>query len=94
MRRDGHPHFRHGVGIACGLAIGAALLAAVGLALTYDGHCGGYFPGLAGPHPCSRWQYLAGDGPAIALVMGVSDWPLLLLLALPPAIGWWLDRRV
>ena len=86
-------HWRRGLKVTVGLALGLAALALAVVARSYDGHCGGYFPGLAAPRPCSRWEFVSGDGPAILLVLAVSDWPLLLLLALPPAVGWWLDRR-
>lgn len=84
-------HFRRGIAVTGGLALGLAMLALALLLASHDGRCGGYFPGLSAPRPCSRWDFVAADGPAIVLVLGADYWPLL--LALPPAIGRWRDRR-
>lgn len=60
-------HFRRGVAVTGGLALGLAVLAVAVLLASYDGRCGGFFPGLSAPRPCSRWEFVAADGPAIGL---------------------------
>ena len=86
-------HLRRGLAIAAALALALVAVAVAAVAGAYDGRCGGYFPGLSAPRPCSLGEYLAGDLPALLLLLGASYWPCLLLVALPPAIGWWRDRR-
>ena len=86
-------HGRRALRLALVVVAALVVVGVAGLALSYDGRCGGYFPGLSAPRPCSRWAYLTGDGLAIVLVLSVSYWPLLLVLAFLPVIGYWLDRR-
>jgi hypothetical protein len=80
--------------IACGILLCVAIISVVSLGLAYDGKCGGYFPGLSVRRPCSLWEYVSGDMSAIAMVLVVAFWPLVLaLLVLPPLVGYWFDRR-
>ena len=83
-----------GVYVACSILVLIALVSVVNLGLSYDGQCGGYFPGLSVRKPCSFWQYVSGDMLAISMVLILAFWPLLLtLLVLPPFVGYLVDRR-
>jgi hypothetical protein len=83
-----------GVYVACAILLLIALVSIANLALSYDGQCGGFFPGLSGRKPCSFLQYVSGDAVAIAMVLAVTFWPLLLaLLIVPPFVGYLFDRR-
>jgi hypothetical protein len=91
MRRR---YLLRGVYVSGGLLLCVAIIAVVNLVIAYDGKCGGYFPGLSARRSCSLWEYLSGDMVAIAMVVLVALWPLVLtLLALPPLVGYLLDRR-
>jgi len=53
-----------------------------------------FFPWLAGPKPCSIWEYVAGNMLLFAVLLGATYWPLVLaLLFLPPIVGYLFDRR-
>jgi hypothetical protein len=66
----------------------------VRMALSYDGKCGGFFPGLSGRRQCSWSEYLFGEVVAIGLVLALSYWPVILtLMIVPPFIGHLLDRK-
>ena len=63
-------------------------------ALSYQGKCGGLMPFLAGPRPCSFWEYASASLEFTALVLWDAYWPLIvLLLLIPPAVGYLLDRK-
>jgi hypothetical protein len=80
--------------IACGFLLCILIVSVVSMGLAYDGKCGGYFPGLSVRRSCSFWNYLSGDGFVIAMIMAVTFWPVVLvLLVLPPFVGYLLDRR-
>jgi len=58
------------------------------------GKCGGFFPGISSRQPCSLWEYARGDMLAIAMVLAITCWPVILaLLVLPPFIGHLYDRQ-
>jgi hypothetical protein len=64
------------------------------MGIAYDGKCGGFFPGLSVPRPCSFWEYLSGDMLVVAMILVVTFWPLLLaLVVLPPTVGYLFDRQ-
>ena len=66
----------------------------VDMVIAYDGKCGGFFPGISARQPCSLWEYAKGDMLAIALVLAITYWPVMLaLLVLPSLIGHLYDRR-
>ena len=66
----------------------------VGAAFSYDGLCGGFFPGLSGRTACPLWAYMSGDAFAVGMILLVTLWPLVVaLLVLPPIVGYWFDRR-
>jgi hypothetical protein len=72
-----------------------AIVSVVQIASSYDGKCGGLMPFLAGPRPCSIWEYVSGAVLlSISILLG-TYWPLVLaLLVIPPSVGYLLDRRV
>jgi hypothetical protein len=75
MRRR---YFLRGVYVACGIVLFIVIVLLVQIASSYEGTCGGFLPALAGPRPCSFWEY----------------WPLVLaILFLPPIVGYFIDRR-
>jgi hypothetical protein len=87
-------YFLRGVYVAIGIVLCIAIGLAVQIALSYDGKCGGFLPWLAGPKPCSFWDYLSGNMLLFTLLFGSAYWPFLLaLLILPPLVGFLLDRR-
>lgn len=87
-------YFVRGVYVACGMLLCFLIIYFVQIGLSYDGKCGGFFPGLSVRKPCSFWDYLSGDVLAIAMIMGGALWPVAVaLLALPPLAGYWFDRR-
>src|SRR5579871_2077206 len=89
-----HPNLIRGVYVACGIAICFAMILVVIAASGYDGFCGGFFPGLSVRKPCSMWSYISGDVLVVAMILISTFWPLvLLLLVLPPVVGYWFDRR-
>jgi hypothetical protein len=72
-----------------------AIIHVVNILVSYDGKCGGFFPGLSVRRPCSLWQYATGDMLAIAMVLAITYWPaVLMLLVLPPLVGHLFDRRL
>lgn len=91
------PRVRHavrGAYVACGMLLLCAAAWLVQAGLSYDGVCGGYFPGLSARTPCSLRDYVFGDALAIGLVVAEAVWPVVLaFVAVPPLVGWWLDRR-
>ena len=83
-----------GIYVAFGILLCVAIVSAVNLGFAYDGNCGGFFPGLSVRRPCSFWEYFSGDMLAIAMVLMLAFWPLVLaVLVLPPFVGFLLDRR-
>jgi hypothetical protein len=90
MRR----YFLWGMCWALGAPLVMAIVFAIVLGSSYDGKCGGFFPGLAPAAPCSLWAYMAGDVLLFALLFWNVYWPLVVaLLALPALAGYLLDRR-
>lgn len=91
MRRR---HFLRGVYVSCGLFSCIAIVLLVQIGYSYDGKCGGFLPWLAGPRPCSFWEYVSGNTLLYAVILGATFWPLVLaLLFLPPFVGYLLDRQ-
>jgi hypothetical protein len=88
-----HRYLWPGVAIACGTALCLAIVFLAGAGMSYDGKCGGFFPELSMRRPCSFWGYLSGDVLAIALIVGVAYWPLVLILTLAVAVIYFLNRR-
>jgi hypothetical protein len=91
MRRR---YFLRGVYVTCGIVVCVAIAFLVQIGLSYDGKCGGFLPALAGPTPCSFWEYLFGNLLLFALLLGAAYWPLALaILFVPPFVGYLFDRR-
>jgi len=91
MRRR---YFLCGVCVAFGTLLCIAIAFLVQIGFSYDGKCGGFLPWLAGPKPCSFWEYVSGNTLLYALILWDAYWPLVLaLLSLPPFVGHLFDRR-
>lgn len=89
-----HRNLLRGVYVAFGILLVIALVSVANLGFSYDGLCGGFFPGLSARKPCSFWQYVSGDMAAITMILVLAFWPLLLtLLIVPPLVGYLFDRR-
>ncbi|MCI0613752.1 hypothetical protein L0244_12270 [bacterium] len=70
----------------------ASILIILQIAFRYNGKCGGFLPWLAGPMPCSFWEYVSGNSIATFTVVWIAYWPFLLaLIAVPPLVGLVLD---
>jgi hypothetical protein len=51
-------------------------------------------PFLAGPKPCSFWEYITGEASLIFIIVGYSYWPLILaFIVVPLTIGLILDMK-
>ena len=71
-----------------------AIAIVVSVASSYDGKCGGLMPWLAGPKPCSFWEYISGNVLLVALILWEGYWPLVLaLLVVPISVGYLFDRQ-
>ena len=71
-----------------------AIMSVAQIAFSYDGKCGGLMPFLAGPRPCSFWEYLSGTAVLTIAILWGTYWPHVLgLLVVPTAVGYLLDRR-
>jgi hypothetical protein len=80
--------------LTCGLLLCLAIAYSVEILISFDGKCGGFFPGTSTRRACSLWQYATGEMLAIAMVLAITYWPLvLMLLIFPSLIGYLLDRR-
>lgn len=84
----------------CGFYAGLAALAlftiaiVVQIAFAYDGKCGGLFPFLAGPRPCSIWEYIRESVLFALVILWIEYWPFAVaLLIVPASLGYLLDRR-
>src|SRR5262245_51900260 len=87
-------YFWRGVYVACGGVLCVVLVSLVRSALFYHGECGGLMPFLAGPTPCSFWDYAFSDLRFWFIVMMFGYGPILLgMLLIPPLVGYLLDRR-
>ena len=87
-------YFRRGLYAAGGIALCIAIVVPVCLAFSYDGKCGGFFPGLSVRRLCTFWDYATGDMLVIVMILGEALWPFALgLLLLPPIAGYLFDRR-
>ena len=87
-------YFLRGLYVAGGIVLCTAIVLLVQIGFSYDGKCGGFLPALAGPRPCSFWEYVAGNALLFAVLLGATYWPLVLaFLFLPPFVGHLLDRR-
>ena len=85
-------YFWWGVYISCGAVLCIAVVSLVESVLSYRGECGGFFPALAGPTPCSFWKY-ASFSFILLGVLSIAYWPIALaILLLPPLFGYVLDR--
>jgi hypothetical protein len=61
--------------------------------MSYRGECGGFIPSLAGPKPCSFWDYASFDLILFG-VLAIAYWPVVFgMLLLPPIVGYLFDRR-
>ena len=86
-------YFLRGVLVAGAIAVCIAIASLVLMGSSYNGKCGGFFPGSAS-RPCSLMEYMFGDVVAISLILFGTFWPLVLILLLvPPFVGYLLDRR-
>jgi hypothetical protein len=76
------------------LLVVASIVTILGIAFTYDGKCGGLIPWLAGPKPCSFWEYVSGSSSATFIIVWLAYWPFILaLLLVPPITGLILDMQ-
>jgi hypothetical protein len=86
-------YFLRGVFVAGALAVCLAIVSLALMGSSYNGRCGGFFPGSA-PRPCSLMEYMFGDVVAISMILLDTFWPVvLILLIVPPFVGYLLDRR-
>jgi hypothetical protein len=86
-------YFWWGVYVSCASVLCIAVITLVQSATSYRGECGGLFPWLAGPRPCSFWDY-ASFNFILLFVLSVAYWPIVLgMLILPPVVGYVLGRR-
>ena len=93
MRQE-RRYLLRGLYFALGIFLFVAMVFLARMGFSYDGRCGGFFPGLAAPRPCTLWEYLSGDVLVSALLLVVAYWPIaLLVLLLPPLAGFLFDRR-
>jgi hypothetical protein len=87
------PLFR-GVYIAGAVLLCVAIIFALRMGLSYDGKCGGMLPEVSAQRPCSLWSYMTGDVLAIAVVVGITYWPLLFILIVAAVLlGYFFGRR-
>jgi hypothetical protein len=87
-------YFLRGLYVTCGALLCITGVYVADMVIAYDGKCGGFFPGISARHACSLWEYATGDMLAIAMVLAISYWPVMLaLLILPSFIGHLFDRR-
>ena len=83
-----------GVCVAGAIALCATTVSLVLMGMSYNGKCGGFFPGLSAPRVCSFSEYMLGDVVAISMIMISTFWPVMLIvLIVPPFVGYLLDRR-
>lgn len=81
-----HSRLFRGACIAGAVLLCAAMIFALRMGFSYQGKCGGFFAEVSAPRACSLWEYMTGDVLAIALVMTISCWPVLLLLVILAAL--------
>lgn len=78
--------------MAFALPVIAVAAIIIGTIFSYDGKCGGFFPALAGPKPCTLSEYVAGNLSLLILIAGAKYWPLIIAaIALPIVIGYVMD---
>jgi hypothetical protein len=82
MRGAGKSRSFRGVYIAGAVLLCAAMIFALRMGFSYDGKCGGFLPEVSAQRACSLWSYMTGDVLAIALVLGITYWPVLVLLVI------------
>jgi len=88
-------YFWWGVYSAVALLSSLAIVIVAPIAFAYDGECGGLMPFLAGPRPCSFWEYFSGWLLVVVLSLWDTYWPLVLALFLvPTSVGYLLDVHV
>lgn len=89
-----HRNLRRGACITGAIVAVSTLVLVACLGYSYDGRCSGFFPELSAAQQCSLWQYVSGEGLAIALVLLWGYWPIIMaIVALPPALGYFIDWR-
>jgi hypothetical protein len=94
MNRTKRNNFLRGVYVAGAIVLFATIVSLVLMGMSYNGKCGGFFPGLSAPRACSFLEYMFGDVVAISMVMISAFWPVILMvLIVPPFVGYLLDRR-
>jgi hypothetical protein len=82
-----------GVRVSCGIVLSVAGITLVLLAMEYNGECGGFWPGLSSPHPCSFWDHASFYLILSVIVFGPVLFGILLMLLIPPLVGYLLNRR-
>jgi hypothetical protein len=81
--------------IAGAVLLCMAMIFALRMGFSYDGKCGGFLPEVSAQKPCSLWAYMTGDVVAMAVVVAITYWPVLLLLViLAVPAGYIFGRRV
>jgi hypothetical protein len=82
-------------GVCCALIVLSCFVIAIAvqIAFSFKGQCGGLMPFLAGPRPCSFWEYFSGQALFVLLIVRETYWLfVLLLLIVPISVGYLLDR--
>src|SRR5262245_10986660 len=86
-------YFWRGIFVAVGGLLAVVIISLSVSVVSYQGQCGGLFPWLAGPKPCSLMDYLWSELLFLGLI-GFFYWPLLLAWCLfGPLVGYVLGRR-
>jgi uncharacterized membrane protein len=71
-----------------------ALIFALRMGFSYDGKCGGFLPEVSAQRPCSLWAFMTGDVVAIAVVLAITYWPVVLMLIILSVLtGYYFGRR-
>lgn len=94
VRRKRH-YLRRGLYVTLAILLCVALVLLVRIGLSYDGICTSAIPEVGAPTPCSFWQYVSRNTILFGLILAAVYWPLLLVIVLlPPLIGYLIDRRI
>jgi sterol desaturase/sphingolipid hydroxylase (fatty acid hydroxylase superfamily) len=80
--------------IAGAVLLSMALIFALRMGFSYGGKCGGFLPEVSAQRPCSLWAYMTGDVVAIAAVLAITYWPVVLMLIILAVLtGYYFGRR-
>ena len=94
MTRANKSQVFRGLYIAGALLLCMALIFALRMGFSYDGKCGGFLPEVSAQRPCSLLEYMTGDVVAIAVVVAITYWPVVLMLIILAVLtGYFFGRR-